>query len=90
MVGLSVMSSRRQARRAVVSPVFKGSDDPNRVTQQSLDFPQGEVRAWFQGGVCHRVRVPGGRMYGREEAPAIWAAIIDGSFWPQDFGKRGR
>jgi len=60
----------------------------NRVTQQRRVSPRGEVRGWFRGVVCRRVRVPGGKMYGFEEAPAVWAAILDGSFRPNDFGNQ--
>jgi hypothetical protein len=84
------MSSRRQARRAAVAPAFTGSDDPNRVVQQTLDSRHGQVRGWFLGGACKRVWAPGGQMYGWEEAPAVWAAVLGGSFRPNDYGKRNR
>lgn len=74
------MSSRRLARQAKVAPVFVASEDPNRVTQQQFDFYGGTARAWFLGGVCRRVRLPGGRMFGWEAAPEVWAGIMDGSF----------
>jgi len=77
------MSSRRQARRAVVAPVLQGSEDPNRVTQQLIETPWGEFHGWFKGGVCRRARGQDGRMYGWEDAPALWASLIDRTFRPR-------
>lgn len=75
------------ARRRV--PELVGHDleaDPSRITQQRLPSPRGEVRAWFKGSVCCRVSVAG-KVYGWGEGPAVWVAIMDGSFRPADFGK---
>lgn len=63
-----------------MSPSFAPSKDPNRVVQRVLPSPRGEVWAWFKGGVCRRVRLNDGKMYGWEKAPAVWAAVQDGSF----------
>lgn len=82
-----MVSSRRAATGVTAAPV---DEDPNRTTQRTLQTPRGEVRAWFQGGRCRRVRVPPGRMYGFAEAPDVWAALLDGSFRPDDFGKHYR
>jgi hypothetical protein len=79
------MSSRRQARRQKVAPVFKASEDPHRVTQETFESLRGVFRGWFRGGVCRRVRAPDGRMYGWEEAPDVWASLLDGSYRPIDF-----
>jgi hypothetical protein len=62
------------------------SPDPNRVVQQTLQTPRGEVRAWFRGGACYRVRISDAT-YGWGEGPAVWAAVLNGSFMPNDFGK---
>lgn len=83
------MSSRRLARRDAVAPIVEISQDPKRVVQQTLQSPRGEVRAWFRGGICYRVRIAG-TVYGWGEGPAVWAAVIDGSFRPDDFGKHNR
>lgn len=76
-------SSRRAARGAAV---IKISTDPNRIVQQSIQTPRGEVRAWFKGGTCYRVIVAG-TVYGWGEGPAVWAAVADGSFRQADFGR---
>lgn len=76
-------SSRRAARGLPTTPV---DADPNHITQQSFQSPRGEVRAWFKGGVCHRVKIAG-KPYGWGEAPDVWAAVLDGTFRPSDFGK---
>lgn len=81
------MASSRRAARG--TPAVEISTDPNRVVQQTLQTPRGEVRAWFRGGICHRVMVAG-TVYGRAEAPAVWAAVLDGSFGPDDFGKHNQ
>lgn len=86
MVGWSGMSSRRLARRDAVAPIVPVSQDPHHITQQSMQTPRGEARAWFKGGSCYRVKIAG-VPYGWGEAPAVWAAIQDGSFRPNDFGK---
>lgn len=83
------MSSRRLARRDAVAPVLPISTDPNRIAQQRLQTPRGEVRAWFKGGRCYRVNISG-VMYGWGEGPAVWAALLDGSFRPNDYGKHHR
>jgi hypothetical protein len=75
-------SSRRAARSSPAAPV---DTDPNRVTQKTLQTPRGEVRAWFKGGVCTKVRVAG-VTYGWGEGPDVWDAVLDGSFRPNDFG----
>ena len=75
-------SSRRAARGAPVIP----DSDPSHITQQRLPSPRGEVRAWFKGGICYRVHVAG-VVYGRAESPSVWAAVLDGSFRPNDYGK---
>jgi len=67
----------------VVAPVFKGSEDPNRVTQQLIESPWGEFRGWFKGGVCRRVRAQDGRMYGWEDAPGVWASVLNRTFRPR-------
>lgn len=80
------MSRRRLERRDAVAPVVPVEVDPNRVTQEQIDTPRGPARAWFLGGVCKRVRVAG-ITYGWGEGPDVWAALQDGSFRPNDFGK---
>lgn len=84
------MSSRRLARQAKVAPVFVAAEDPNRVTQRHFDFFGGTARAWFLGGVCRRVRLPDGRMYGAENAPGIWGQIERGTFRQDGYDRRGR
>lgn len=79
-------SSRRAARSLPAVPV---NTDPNRVVQQGLDSPRGEVRAWFKAGICYRVRIAG-RVYGWGEGPGVWAAVLDGSFRPNDFGEHNK
>lgn len=79
-------SSRRAARSSPAAPVDAA---PNRVVQQTLQTPRGEVRAWFKGGVCTKVRVAG-VTYGWGEGPHVWEAIQDGSFRPNDFGKHNK
>jgi hypothetical protein len=81
--------SRRLARRDAISPVIPVSEDPNRVVQRSLDTPRGKVRAWFKGGECYRVSIAG-HMYGWGEGPAVWGAVLDGSFRPIDFGNHNK
>lgn len=81
------MADRRKARRDAIAPIIPINTDPRRITQQRLPSPRGEVRAWFKGGVCFRVRV-GGVLYGWGEGPAVWAAVLDGSFRPNDFGNQ--
>lgn len=76
-------SSRRAARGLPAAPT---EVDPNRITQETLQSPRGEVRAWFKGGFCYRVSVAS-RLYGWGEGPGVWAAVLDGSFRPSDFGK---
>lgn len=83
---MSGMTSRRLARRDAIAPVVRVSLDPHRVAQRTLQTPRGEVRAWFKGGACYRVTVAG-RVYGWGEGPDVWAAVLDGSFRPADFGK---
>lgn len=78
-----MVSSRRAARGA---PVAETTTDPNRIVQQSIQTPRGEVRAWFKGGTCFRVNVAGA-VFGWGEGPAVWAAVLDGSFRPSDFGR---
>jgi hypothetical protein len=80
-------SSRRAARGRPAVPVEAA--DPNRVVQQTLQTPRGEVRAWFKGGVCYRVRIAGVN-YGWGEGPDVWEAVQDGSFRPDDFGRHDR
>ena len=80
------MADRRSARRDAIAPVFKGSLNPNHVTQQIVETPRGPARGWFKGGVCHRVLIAG-VYYRWGEGPDVWAAILDGSFRPNDFGK---
>lgn len=63
--------------------------DPNRITQERLPSPRGDVRGWFKGGVCYRVNIAG-VTYGWGEGPSVWAAAIDGTFRPNDFGKHGK
>lgn len=79
-------SSRRAARSLPKAPVVT---DPNRVVQAQFQSPRGEVRGWFKGGECYRVRVAD-VTYGWGEGPAVWAALRDGSFRPNDFGKHNR
>lgn len=79
-------SSRRAARGVPPAPV---SADPNRITQENFQSPRGEVRAWFKGGVCYRVKIAG-RPYGWGEGPDVWAAVLDGTFRPSDFGKHNQ
>lgn len=82
-----MVSSRRAARGV---PAAQVEVDPNRITQQSFQSPQlGLVRAWFRGGVCYRVKIAG-RPYGWGEGSAVWAAVLDDTFRPQDFGKHNR
>lgn len=76
-------SSRRAARSLPAVPV---NTDPSRVVQERFLSPRGEARAWFKGGVCYRVSVAG-RVYGWGEGPDVWAAVLDGSFRPNDFGR---
>lgn len=77
------MAKRR--RQAEAAP--KADDiNPNRVYAKSLQTPRGTVRAWFRGGECQKVRV-NGVTYGWGEGPAVWAAVQDGTFRPNDFGK---
>lgn len=80
------MTSRRLARRDAIAPVVAVAVDPKRIVQQTLPTPRGEVRGWFRGGECYRARIAG-RVYGWGEGPDIWAALLDGSFRPADFGK---
>jgi hypothetical protein len=79
-------SSRRAARSSPAAPVDAAL---NRVVQRTLKTPRGEVRAWFKGGVCTKVRVAG-VTYGWGEGPDVWAAVLDGSFRPDDFGKHNK
>lgn len=81
-----MVSSRRAARGAAVVGI---SADPNRIMQQSIHTPRGEVRAWFKAGTCCRVIVAG-TVYGWGEGPAVWAAVMDGSFRPTDFGRQAQ
>ncbi len=75
------------ARRRVPEPVEAPADaDPNRIVSRVLESPRGTVRGWFKGGSCYRVSVAG-RVYGWGEGPSVWAAVLDGSFRPDDFGK---
>lgn len=83
------MSSRRLARRDAVAPVVPISMDPKRVTQASIPTARGEVRAWFKGGDCYRLQVAG-TVYGWGEGPSAWAAVLDGSFRPNDYGKHNK
>jgi len=79
-------SSRRAARGHAPAAV---NVDPNKVVQRVLPSPRGEVRAWFKGGICYRVRIAG-VTYGWGEGPPVWAAVLDGSFRPNDFGKHNQ
>ncbi|MCU1639717.1 MAG: hypothetical protein JWL94_2364 [Microbacteriaceae bacterium] len=81
-------SSRRAARSSPAAPTA-ATVDPNRVVQQTLQTPRGEVRAWFKGGVCSKVRIAG-VTYGWGEGPDVWAAVLDGTFRPNDFGRHNR
>ncbi|BCW69977.1 hypothetical protein NicSoilB8_10210 [Arthrobacter sp. NicSoilB8] len=87
---LIVARLRLMARRRVAGPVVVPLEaDPYLIVQQSFDSPRGKVRAWFKGGVCYRARIAG-TTSGGGEGPAIWAAVLDGSFRPDDFGKHNR
>jgi hypothetical protein len=71
-------STRRAARSLSVVPVNKG---PNRVRQERVQSPRGEVRAWFKGGICYRASVAG-RVYGSGEGPDVWPARCPGRPFP--------
>jgi hypothetical protein len=75
-------SCRRAARGIPAAPV---NTAPNRIVQQRLPSPRGEVRAWFKGGECYHARIAA--TYGWGEAQSVWAAVLDGSFRPADFSK---
>lgn len=78
------MASTRRAAKGL--PAAPAEVDPTRVTQATLPSPRGEVRAWFKGGICYRVSVAG-QVYGWGEGPDVWAAVLDNSFRPPDYGK---
>lgn len=73
-------------RRQVEAAPAQDAVNPNRVYAKTLQTPRGEVRAWFRYGECQKVRVAG-VTYGWGEGPAVWAAVLDGTFRPDDFGK---
>lgn len=78
------------ARRRSPEPVAHALEvDPNRITQQRRPSPRGEIRAWFKGGACYRLQIAG-TVYGWGEGSSTWAAVLDGSFRPNDFGKHKR
>lgn len=81
------MASTGRAARSL--PASPANTNPNRIMQVRFQSPRGEVRGWFKGGECYRVRVTG-VTYGRGEALSVWAAVQNGSFRPADFGRHNQ
>jgi hypothetical protein len=82
------MPSSRRAARSSPAPVAEDVN-PDRVYTKTLQTPRGDVRAWFRHGICTKVRIEG-VTYGWGEGPDVWAAVLDGSFRPNDFGKHNQ